>query len=108
VSYAPLVQSSDLGDAGRKPRLRNGEPAVRLAAGLLQLSELTFPRSPYLDRMPDSRLASALHESPTIRPKPVSMLRMDVAIQRSLIRALDESRITPAEVRDATRSERAA
>ena len=48
VSYAPLVQSSDLGDAGRKPRFRNGEPAVRLAAELLQLSELTFPRSPYL------------------------------------------------------------
>jgi hypothetical protein len=47
VSYARLVQSSDLGDAGRKPRLRNGEPAVRLAAGLLQLSELTFPRSPF-------------------------------------------------------------
>jgi len=48
VSYAPLVQSSDLGDAGRKPRLRKGEPAVRLVAGLLQLSELTLPRSPYL------------------------------------------------------------
>ena len=48
ASHAPLVQSSDLGDAGRKPRLRNGEPAVRLAAGLLQLSELTLPISPYL------------------------------------------------------------
>src|SRR5579863_2957690 len=44
---APRIQSSDLGDAGRKPRLREGEPAVRLVAGLRQLSGVTFPRSPF-------------------------------------------------------------